>query len=267
MHSILFPLFSTGGPGWRCVLFCVVANSWLLKAGWMIDVSHVHDVNTSQEKGTESSSVSKLWNWRVLLICLVFLFWCFSYSVHSFCDISNICFTFDGLWNMWTSARSLRESLRALICQQLWILLWVKSYRRARTHARTGTRYCYTLPVPSSSHTFLHTQECSHTRSDTHIHTTLNSVNPHGTRRKTAAPLGSSGVLHRPIMITSEALVSSEQNQTRHLEHTHTQTHMHAHTANIPPPASLTLADTSKGCVQGGKSGRVWGIIGDKGSD
>lgn len=137
----------------------------------------------------------------------------------------------------------------------------------ARTHAHTGTRYCYTLPVPSSSHTFLHTQECSHTRSDTHIHTTLNSVNPHGTRRKTAAPLGSSGVLHRPIMITSEALVSSEQNQTRHLEHTHTQTHMHAHTANIPPPASLTLADTSKGCVQGGKSGRVWGIIGDKGSD
>ena len=213
-------------------------------------------------------------------ICPVFLLWCFSHCVHSFCDISNICFTFDCLWTVRTSARCLRESLRAPMCQQLWI--FTPRVQSCKTHTY-NYRHRNTLPLHITlalqhvrTHSCIrrnvHTHACSHTHTHTHTHThrlfAHKSAKPRETRPKTTTPTHSSGPLHRRILITSEALVSSEQNQTATLNtHTHTHTHMYAHTTNIPPPASLTVADTSKGRVRGGKSGRVWGIMGDKGSD
>lgn len=65
------------------------------------------------------------------------------------------------------------------------------------------------------------------------------------------APIISSRLLHHHILITSGTLVSLEQNQTATLKWTHTHTHMHI---NIPPPASLTVGDTSKSHIHGGGS-------------
>lgn len=67
------------------------------------------------------------------------------------------------------------------------------------------------------------------------------------------APIFSSGLLHH-ILITSVALVSFEQKQTWKCTHTHTRTPARAHNTNIPPPASLTVGDTSKSHVHGGGS-------------
>lgn len=56
-------------------------------------------------------------------------------------------------------------------------------------------------------------------------------------REKAATgPIFSMGLLHDWILITSGALVSTEQNQTTTLKHTHTHARMQAHTPQISHP-------------------------------
>lgn len=184
----------------------------------------------------------------------MFLFCYFSAFVHTFCFL-----TFPTFVSHLTVCDPCKHLLvaREKVCETDVSSAYNFTMGRViqtQKHTHTETHYClcYTLFLPSSTYTGTYT----------HVHATAHTVSQQSNRRR-KAPTLSIGLLHHRILITSGALVSSEQNQTATLKHTH----MHAHTTNIPPPVSLTVADTSKGRVRGGKSGRVWGIMGDKGSD